>query len=69
MESLRLLAEQHSPSDLELYFVPLVLRLSNGDWFTSRTSACGLYAACYSRVSPPMKGMQEFLSFKKKHDF
>ena len=24
--------------------------MSSGDWFTSRTSACGLFAACYPRL-------------------
>lgn len=44
VESLRNVAVQHNPGDLETHFIPLVLRLSSGDWFTSRTSACGLYA-------------------------
>ncbi len=56
VESLRAIAEEHSSSDLESHFVPLVNRLATGDWFTSRTSACGLFAVSYSRVSPPVKG-------------
>lgn len=44
VESLRAVAQQHSPADLENHFVPLVLRLSAGDWFTSRTSGCGLFS-------------------------
>lgn len=44
VDSLRAVAQQHSPADLEQHFVPLVQRLSAGDWFTSRTSACGLFA-------------------------
>jgi serine/threonine-protein phosphatase 2A regulatory subunit A len=55
VESLRTIAEQHSREDLEAHFVPLVKRLSGGDWFTSRTSACGLFACCYPRVSAPVK--------------
>ena len=42
--------------DLETQFVPLLKRLATGDWFTSRTSACGLFAVCYSRSSPSTKG-------------
>jgi len=38
VDSLRTIAEQHSREDLETHFVPLVKRLSGGDWFTSRTS-------------------------------
>lgn len=31
-------------------FVPLLKRLSNGDWFTARVSACGIFAPCYPHV-------------------
>lgn len=58
VESLRLISAQHSPADLEAHFVPLVQRLATGDWFTSRTSACGLFSVCYSRVSPTVKAEQ-----------
>lgn len=44
VESLRVVAQQHSPADLESHFMPLLQRLSTGDWFTSRTSACGLFS-------------------------
>lgn len=55
VESLRLISEQHSPGDLETYFIPLLKRLASGDWFTSRTSACGLFSVAYSKVSPAVK--------------
>ncbi|XP_029668414.1 LOW QUALITY PROTEIN: serine/threonine-protein phosphatase 2A 65 kDa regulatory subunit A alpha isoform-like [Formica exsecta] len=55
VESLRNIVSQHSPADLEEHFVPLVQRLASGDWFTSRTSACGLFSVCYPRVSPAIK--------------
>jgi serine/threonine-protein phosphatase 2A regulatory subunit A len=55
VESLRSIADEHSNTDLESHFVPLVKRLATGDWFTSRTSACGLFSVCYSRVSAPVK--------------
>uniref|UniRef100_A0A672SFB6 Serine/threonine-protein phosphatase 2A 65 kDa regulatory subunit A beta isoform-like n=1 Tax=Sinocyclocheilus grahami TaxID=75366 RepID=A0A672SFB6_SINGR len=51
VESLRKISQEHSPVDLEVHFVPLVKRLASGDWFTSRTSACGLFSVCYPRVS------------------
>lgn len=44
VDSLRAVAQQHSSQDLETHFVPLVQRLAAGDWFTSRTSACGLFS-------------------------
>jgi len=55
VESLRHVAEEHSASDLEAHFVPLVKRLATGDWFTSRTSACGLFSVCYPRVATSVK--------------
>ena len=56
VESLRKVAEEHSPADLEAHFVPLVKRLATGDWFTSRTSAAGLFAVANDRSSAPGKG-------------
>ncbi|KAF6021024.1 PPP2R1B [Bugula neritina] len=55
VESLRQIAPLHSPQDLEQYFVPLVKRLAGGDWFTSRTSACGLFSVSYPRGSSSVK--------------
>ena len=40
---------------VETYFVPLVKRLSQGEWFTSRTSSASLYSPIYERVSTPIK--------------
>ncbi|RXG56232.1 putative serine/threonine-protein phosphatase PP2A regulatory subunit [Armadillidium vulgare] len=55
VESLRKICEEHSTEDLEAHFVPLVKRLAIGDWFTSRTSACGLFFGCYPRLSVSTK--------------
>ncbi|KAK7806203.1 hypothetical protein U0070_008866 [Myodes glareolus] len=55
VESLRAISHEHSLSDLEAHFVPLVKRLAGGDWFTSRTSACSLFSVCYPRVSSAVK--------------
>ena len=44
------------PADmLESQVIPVIKRLSEGDWFTSRTSACGLFSAVYPRVSVAVK--------------
>lgn len=32
-------------------FVPLVKKLTEGDWFTSRVSACSLFAAVYEKLT------------------
>lgn len=55
VDSLRIISEQHSPADLETYFIPLLKRLASGDWFTSRTSACGLFSVAYAKVSSAVK--------------
>lgn len=55
VESLRTVAAEHSAQDLEIHVVPTLQRLVSGDWFTSRTSACGLFSVCYPRVSQVVK--------------
>jgi len=37
-------------ADLTGKFIPILKRLANGDWFTTRVSATGLFAACYPHV-------------------
>nr|XP_054760167.1 serine/threonine-protein phosphatase 2A 65 kDa regulatory subunit A alpha isoform-like [Lytechinus pictus] len=56
VESLRNLSGEHSTADLENQFIPMVKRLAAGDWFTSRTSACGLFSVCYTRCKNTYKG-------------
>ncbi|XP_032494807.1 serine/threonine-protein phosphatase 2A 65 kDa regulatory subunit A beta isoform isoform X3 [Phocoena sinus] len=55
VESLRQISQEHTAVALEAHFVPLVKRLASGDWFTSRTSACGLFSVCYPRASNAVK--------------
>jgi serine/threonine-protein phosphatase 2A regulatory subunit A len=45
------IAEELSQEQIELHFIPLVLRLSKADWFTSKISATGLYSAAYPKAS------------------
>ncbi|KAK4218078.1 armadillo-type protein [Rhypophila decipiens] len=58
VESLNKICAELSPEQVEQYFIPLTLRLSKADWFTSKVSGCGLYTAPYAKVSP---GSQEQL--------
>ncbi|KAF5396137.1 hypothetical protein PHET_10473 [Paragonimus heterotremus] len=51
IETLRTLAPSFSPKDLGAHFLPLLKRLATAEWFTSRTSACGLFSVIY-RHSP-----------------
>uniref|UniRef100_A0A0K0ER32 Serine/threonine-protein phosphatase 2A regulatory subunit A n=1 Tax=Strongyloides stercoralis TaxID=6248 RepID=A0A0K0ER32_STRER len=55
VESLIRVAEKHSPQSLEENFIPMLLRLATGEWFTSRCSACGLFSVAYKRASPAIK--------------
>lgn len=55
VESLKIVASQHSVADLQTHFIPTLNTLTFGDWFTSRTSACALFTVCYPRVSPHIK--------------
>lgn len=50
-ESIAKIAEVLSESQIESYYIPLLKRLSGGDWFTSRTSAASLFSAIYSKVA------------------
>merc|ERR1711963_367739 len=34
---------------IEQYFLPMIKRLANGDWFTTRCSSCALFPAAYSK--------------------
>ncbi|KAI8372723.1 armadillo-type protein [Radiomyces spectabilis] len=40
-----------STSQTEHYFVPLIKRLTSGEWFTCRISAAGLYATAYPKCT------------------
>ena len=51
MESLNKICEQLSPKQVEEEFIPMVLRLSKADWFTSKISATGLYCVAYRKAS------------------
>ena len=51
MESLNKICEQLSHNQVETYFIPLIIRLSKADWFTSKISATGLYNIPYTRAS------------------
>lgn len=54
-ESITKVASVLSQAQIEQFYVPLVKRLSTGEWFTSRTSSAALYPTVYPRVSPPVQ--------------
>jgi serine/threonine-protein phosphatase 2A regulatory subunit A len=52
VESLNNICGELSQSQVEDYFIPLVVRLTKADWFTSRISATGLYCVPYRKAAP-----------------
>lgn len=56
------IAKVLTPQDLEKYFVPMVKRLTTGDWFTSRTSATGLYPTIYKRIPSLQSEFRTYVS-------
>ncbi|KAJ4391903.1 protein phosphatase 2A structural subunit [Gnomoniopsis smithogilvyi] len=55
VESLNKICADLSSQQVEEYFIPLTIRLSKADWFTSKVSGCGLFTSPYSKVSPPIQ--------------
>ena len=54
-ESITKIAAVLTPQQIEQYYIPLLNRLSHGEWFTSRTSSAALYAPVYPKVSPAIQ--------------
>jgi serine/threonine-protein phosphatase 2A regulatory subunit A len=44
-----------SAEQAEHYFVPAIKKLATNEWFTSRTSACGLLTPIYSKAKPAVQ--------------
>ncbi|EWC43446.1 protein phosphatase PP2A regulatory subunit A [Drechslerella stenobrocha 248] len=53
VESLNRICSELSQEQVETYFIPLILRLSKADWFTSKVSATGLYCVAYEKATAP----------------
>lgn len=50
-ESINKVAAVLTPSQIVEAYLPLLRRLSTGEWFTSRSSATALYASVYRRIN------------------
>lgn len=61
VESLCKVAEVLPEADFAEHFVPLIKRLATGDWFTARTSSCGLFAKAYARITGTTDNTQSTL--------
>lgn len=51
VKALAKLVPSFQKPDVAAKVVPLIRRLANGDWFTTRVSACGLFPATYPLVA------------------
>ncbi|KAJ1759731.1 protein phosphatase 2A structural subunit [Coemansia sp. RSA 2523] len=51
VESINKLVSGMDQLHVEEYLIPCIARLSSGEWFTSRSSAAGLYASAYGKVT------------------
>jgi len=50
-ESINKVCQILSPAQIVEVYLPLLRRLSTGEWFTSRSSATALYASAYPRIT------------------
>lgn len=55
VKSLIKLVPSFQKADVATKFVPLIRRLANGDWFTTRVSSCGLFSCCYIHVTEQLQ--------------
>jgi len=56
VDSLNKIATQLPKADIGTKYIPLIRRLANGDWFTSRVSACGLFHVAYPHAPDTLQG-------------
>lgn len=61
VKSLSKLTPSFDKADIPTKLIPLIRRLANGDWFTTRVSACGLfphvYASCTESVQEELRSL------------
>lgn len=55
VESISAIVRAMNGESVVKFVVPMLRRLANADWFTSRISACGLFAVSYPRVDDTLK--------------
>lgn len=55
VKSLAKLVNHFQKADIATKFVPLIRRLANGDWFTTRVSACSLFSCTYPHVNEQLQ--------------
>ncbi|CAO3586864.1 unnamed protein product [Absidia cylindrospora] len=55
VESISKIVTVFNDNQVEHYLLPLLTRLTNGEWFTSRTSATGLFSSVYEKCNAGRK--------------
>lgn len=65
VEAINKLCDTQTTEQIDTYFIPLIKRLSNTDWFSSRVSSTGLFATVISKV--PTATQEELLDLYKTH--
>eukprot|EP01121_Diplochlamys_sp_Union-15-3_P005996 TRINITY_DN1639_c0_g2_i1.p1 TRINITY_DN1639_c0_g2~~TRINITY_DN1639_c0_g2_i1.p1 ORF type:complete len:591 (-),score=103.05 TRINITY_DN1639_c0_g2_i1:57-1829(-) len=68
VEALCKCAEAMHPKTVENSFFPLIKRLSTGGWFSSKTSACGLFPVVYPKAEEATKKELRSLYHALCHD-
>ena len=61
-DSINQLAGIMSDQQIQTFYLPLLHRLSSGEWFTSRTSAALLFASVYEKIPLSMRADVHSLS-------
>lgn len=56
IKSLQILADIMEVSDVETYFIPLIVSMTMNNKFAKRWSACQLFITVYMRVNPKLQG-------------
>ena len=56
------IADVLTKEQIDHSYMPAVKRLSAGDWFTSRTSACGLFAPIYAKSGPSQEELRKLFA-------
>lgn len=54
-ESLNAIVIVLNTQQLDQFYIPMMKRLTTGDWFTSRSSACALYPPVYAKLGAEAK--------------
>ncbi|BFZ55837.1 protein phosphatase 2A structural subunit [Savitreella phatthalungensis] len=68
VESLNAICEILSQDQVEQHYVALIERLATGDWFTSRSSSAGLFAAGYEKAGSSSRERLRTLFIQLCHD-